>query len=228
METKQEEEAKQMAELRNHGDHLQQENECLRARLEEDWGENARASSHPAPSVKKNRGTEPILPGNSDTVADDELSSGSSPLLDLSPLKNNVEAKSRKRPPRHSSCSVSGMHHRVRREISRERRQSEQAPENVPTWHRGVAPLLPFIYSTLWVAPAPHMLTSTVRGPEDMLSFPLGKHILSYELPVALSYNLLPCMMAPLIHMITCSISIRQSYLMRETIAYYAKCSQPA
>ena len=34
METKQEEQARQMAELQSRADHLQQENDCLRARLE--------------------------------------------------------------------------------------------------------------------------------------------------------------------------------------------------
>ena len=51
METKQEEQARQMAELRNRADHLQQENDRLRAHLEEDRGENARGSSHPASPV---------------------------------------------------------------------------------------------------------------------------------------------------------------------------------
>ena len=105
-------------------------------------------------------------------------------LHDLSPPKNNMEAESRKRPPRPSSRSVNSMHRQVQREISREQRQSEQAPENVPTWHRGIAPPLLFMYPTFRAAPAPHMLTSTtVRGPEDMLSSPLGQHILSYEPP---------------------------------------------
>ena len=125
METKQEEQARQMAELSNHADRLQQENDCLRARLEEDQGENARGSSHPTPPVKQNRRKEPILPGDNDAAADDELSSGSSPLPDLSPPKNNIEPESRKRPPRRSSRSVSSMHRRVRRETSRERQQSE-------------------------------------------------------------------------------------------------------
>ena len=173
-----------MVELRNRADLLQQENDRLRAHLEEDRGENARGSSHPTPPIKQNRGKEPTLPGDSDAIADDELSFGSSPLPDLSPPKNNVEAESRKRPPRSSSHSVNGMHHRVRREISRERRQSKQAPENVSKWHRGVAPPLLFMYPTFGAALAPHMLTSTtVRGPEDMLSSPLGSHILSYEPP---------------------------------------------
>ena len=125
METKQEEQARHMAELRNRADHLQQENDRMRARLEEDRGENARERSHLAPPVKQNRGKEPILPGDSDAVVDDELSYSSSLLLDLSPLKNNVEAESRKRPLHCSSRSINGMHRRARREISREQRQSE-------------------------------------------------------------------------------------------------------
>ena len=93
METKQEEHARQMTELQSHADHLQQENDCPRAYLEEDRGENARGSSHPTPPVKQNKGKQPILPGNNDAVADDELSSSSSSLHDLPPPKNNVEVK---------------------------------------------------------------------------------------------------------------------------------------
>ena len=37
METKQEEQAIQMAELQSRADHLQQENDRVLARLEEDW-----------------------------------------------------------------------------------------------------------------------------------------------------------------------------------------------
>ena len=54
----------------------------------------------------------------------------------------------------------------------------------MPTWHRGVAPPLMFMYPTFEAAPAPHILISTiVRGLEDMLSSSLGQHILSYEPP---------------------------------------------
>ena len=113
METKQEEQARHMAKLRDRADRLQQENDRLRARLEEDRGENARGSSHPAPPIKQNRGKEPILTGDSDATTDDELSSGNSPLPDLSPPKNNVEDKSRMGPPCHSNLFVSGMHRRV-------------------------------------------------------------------------------------------------------------------
>ena len=48
METKQEEQARQMTELQSRVDHLQQENDHLRARLEEDGSENARGSCGPA------------------------------------------------------------------------------------------------------------------------------------------------------------------------------------
>ena len=99
-----------MAKLQDHADLLQQENDCLWARLEEDRGENTRGSNHLAPSVKQNRGKEPIQLGGSDARTDDELPFGSSLLLDLLPPKNNVEVKSRKRC---SSRFVSGMHHRV-------------------------------------------------------------------------------------------------------------------
>ena len=74
-----------MAELRNCADHLQQDNDRMHARLEEDRDENTQESNHPTPLVKQNRGKEPILPGNSDATMDDELSSSSSPLPDLSP-----------------------------------------------------------------------------------------------------------------------------------------------
>ena len=52
------------------------------ARLETDWGKNIRGCTHPTPLVQPSKGKEPILPGDSDPSADDELSSGSSPLPD--------------------------------------------------------------------------------------------------------------------------------------------------
>ena len=146
--------------------------------------ENAQGSSHPAPLVKQNKGKEHIRLDDSDAAVDDELSSGSSLLPDLPPPKNNVEAESRKRPPCRSSRSINGTPRQVRREFSRERQQSERAPENIPTWQRGVAPSLSFGYPTFGATPAPYMPASTtVRGPEDMLSSLLGQHILSYEPP---------------------------------------------
>ena len=47
-----------------------------------------------------------------------------------------------------------------------------------------MAPLLPFIYLIAGAPPTPYLVSfTTVRGLEDMLSFPLGQHILSYEPP---------------------------------------------
>ena len=87
-----------MAGLQSRTDHLQKENDRLRARMEGERIKNARGSSHLAPPIKKNKGKEPIRPEDSDVVTDDELSSGSSLLPDLTPPKNNVEVESRKRP----------------------------------------------------------------------------------------------------------------------------------
>ena len=173
-----------MAELQSYVNHLQQENDRLRARLDGERIENAHGSDHPAPPVKQNKGKEPIRPKGSDAATDDELSFDNSPLPDLTPPKNNAEVESRKRPPCRSSRSVNGMPRRVQHEFSRERRQSERTPENMPAWIRGAAPSLLFGYPTFGAAPVPYMPVPTaVRGPEDMLSSPLGQHILSYEPP---------------------------------------------
>ena len=80
-----------MAKLQNRADHLQKENDCLRASLEEDRGDKARGSSHPTPPIKQNKGKEPILPGDSDAAMDDELSSGSSLLPNLPPKEQRGE-----------------------------------------------------------------------------------------------------------------------------------------
>ena len=75
MEAKQEEQARKMAELQNHDTRLQQENDRLRTRLEADQDENICRGTHPIPLVQPSKGKEPILPGDSDPPADDELSS---------------------------------------------------------------------------------------------------------------------------------------------------------
>ena len=74
MEAKLEEQAKQMAELRDRADCLQQENNRLRTRLEADRGENALGDGHPAPPIKQSKGKELVLPDDSDPPTDDELS----------------------------------------------------------------------------------------------------------------------------------------------------------
>ena len=74
-----------MKELRNHVNHLQQENERLRTRLKTNRGDNSKGPIHPTPPAQPNKGKDPFLMGESDPLTDDELSFGSSPLLARSP-----------------------------------------------------------------------------------------------------------------------------------------------
>ena len=71
MEAKQEEQARHMAELQSHADHLQQENDHLRTRLEGERAENVRGSGHPGPPAKQNKGKEPIGSEDSNVTTDD-------------------------------------------------------------------------------------------------------------------------------------------------------------
>ena len=89
-----------MAELREHANRLQQENECLRARLETNGAENPQGPAQPEPLTQVDKGKGPAIPDHSDHPSYDELSSDSSPLPRRSPPQNNAEAESRKRPPR--------------------------------------------------------------------------------------------------------------------------------
>ena len=71
--------------------------------------------------ITHNREKEPIIPNDVDTSTDDQLSSGSSSSLGLSPTKNareSTKAKSHKRPSQHLALSdaISGASRRVRRE----------------------------------------------------------------------------------------------------------------
>ena len=76
------------------------------------------------------------------------------------------------------------MPRRVWREFSREWRRTERALEHIPAWLGGAAPPLPFGYPAFGTAPVPFMsLPTAVQGLEDMLSSPLGQHILNYEPP---------------------------------------------
>ena len=100
MEVKQEKQARQMAELREHANHLLQENKRLRARLETNGVENPQVAAQPIPLTREDKGKGPALPDHGDHPADDEHSSDSSSLPRRPPPQNNVEAESKKRPPR--------------------------------------------------------------------------------------------------------------------------------
>ena len=173
-----------MNELPKHANCLQQENESLQTRLETNWGDHSKGPVHPAPPAQLNKGKEPILMGESDPPVDDELSSGSSPLLARSLPQNNAEPESTKRASLRSSQFVSGVRRRVRKETSIDRHPSELAPEYMPIRPRGMAPQFSPVHHPFRVASAPYLVSfPVVRGPEDMLSSPLGSHILSYESP---------------------------------------------
>ena len=79
---------------------------------------------------------------------------------------------------------MSGTQRRVRREGSRDGPLSQLAPEHVATRFGGTAP--PFLHTRYppEALPVPHaVLYPPVQGPYDMLSSPLGQHILDYEPP---------------------------------------------
>ena len=103
MEKKQEEQARQMKELQDRTEHLQCENNRLLAQVEKrhDLGEKEVQDSDQARHrTARDKGKELIIPGDVDTPANDELSSGSSP--NVSPT-NNSRARSCQR---HSHCSA--------------------------------------------------------------------------------------------------------------------------
>ena len=100
-----------------------------------DLGKDVRDGDRVAYPITRNKGKEPVILDNVDTLADDELSSGSSPSLSLSPTKNvqeSAKAKSHKRPSHHPAFSdaVSNASCRVRRETSRRQNQPVQVLGN--------------------------------------------------------------------------------------------------
>ena len=94
MERKQEEQARQMKELQGQVERLQCKNYQLQAQIEKsrDLGKDVRDSGRDAQLITRNKGTGPVVPGDIDTLVDDELSSGSSPSLNLSLAKNTQES----------------------------------------------------------------------------------------------------------------------------------------
>ena len=72
----------------------------------------------------------------------------------------------------------------MRREPNRGQRPPTPAHQYVPDRARGLPPPVPSMYPPYWVAPAPQMIVPpAIRGPQDMLSTPLGQPILDYDPP---------------------------------------------
>ena len=72
----------------------------------------------------------------------------------------------------------------MRREASKDRPRSELAPEYISARFGGMAPQFPPEQYQFGAPPALHAtFYPLVRGSYDMLSSPLGQHILDYEPP---------------------------------------------
>ena len=174
MEAKQEEQAQQMAELHEQANRLWEENERLRTRLEVGRAKQSREPTRLFPPSRLGKGKEVIAPDDIDLSADNELSSGSSPLPRRSPSLNATEAQSRKRAPRRSSRFISVARRRLRKEPSRDQRPPMPAHQYVPDRAGGFPPPVPSMYPPFGAALAPQLIfSSAVRGPQDMLSTPL-------------------------------------------------------
>ena len=149
MERKQEEQARQMKDLQGWAERLQCENDQLRAQIGKSHhiGKDARDSGRDAQLISRDKGKRPVVPDDVNTLADDELSSGSSPSLNLSSAKNtreSIRTRSCKRPLPHPSFNdaISGASCRVRREVGRRHYRFGQAPGNQLVLPSGMLPLM--------------------------------------------------------------------------------------
>ena len=147
MERKHEEQARHMKDLQGHAKRLQWENDQLWTQIEKshDLGKDVRDSDRATLPTTRNKGKEPTVPNDVDTPANDKLSSGSSPSLSLSPIKNvreSEKAKSCKRPSHHPAFNdaVSGVSLRAKRETSKRQNVPVQGPGNAPVLLEGTMP----------------------------------------------------------------------------------------
>ena len=190
LETRQKDQARQVTELRVQANQLWEENERLRTQLEANRAEQSREPSRPFPPSRLGKSKGIAAPYDIDLLADDELSSDSSPLPHRSPSPNAAEAHSRKRPPSQPSRSISIARRRMRREPSRGQRPLTPVPQYAPNRAEVFPPPGPSIHPPYGVAPVQQMITpSAAREPLDMLSTPLGQHILDYDPPCGFSIS---------------------------------------
>ena len=161
--------------------------------------------------IARNGGKEPVVPDDIDTPTDDELSSGSSPSLSLSLAKNareSTKAKLHKKPLHHLTFNdaISGASRRAKREAGRRQNQPVQAPRNVLVLPAGTMPPIPFVHPTFDIGLIFYMpLVALIQRPDDMLSLPLGQHILDYEPPrefVILTFTMFDGFTDPYDHML--------------------------
>ena len=167
-----------MAELREHANHLQQENERLRAYLETNGVENPQGAAQHVPLTRADKGKGVALPDHGDHPADDEFFSDSSPLPHRSSPQNNAEVEFKKRPSLQSSKAISGTCRRMRKERPVEIGPVRNWPRNIYLPGSDLCPPPPQFSPERYPFGIPPPLHATfyppVRGPYDMLSSPLG------------------------------------------------------
>ena len=152
-------------------------------------GKDVLDNSRTAHLVAPNKGKEPIIPDDINTPVDNELSSGSSPSMNLSSTKNaqkSTKMRSRMRPLPHLAFSdaVSGASRKARRKACKRQNQPDQALRNPPVIPSSSMPPIPPVHPAFGAALTFYMLPiAIIRRPDDMLSSPLGQHILDYEPP---------------------------------------------
>ena len=177
-----------MGELLEQANRLREENERLRTQLEVGRAKQSREPPRPFPPSRPNKGKEAAVLDDINLPANDELSSSSSPLPCRSPSPNAAEDHFRKRLPRRSSRSVSVARRRMWTEPSRDQIPPTPAHQYVPDRTRDLPRPISTMYPPFGAAPAPHTIfASAIRGPWDMLSTPLGQHILDYDPPCGFS-----------------------------------------
>ena len=146
-----------MKELQGQAERLRRENDQLQAQIEKSryLGKDARDSGRNAQPVADDKAKGPVVPDDVDTLADDELFLGSSPSLNLSPIKNTREStrtRSGKRPLPYPTFSdaISGTSRRARREEGRRHCQLGQTPGN------------PLVLPSSTLPPVPHVHLSSI------------------------------------------------------------------
>ena len=109
IEARQEEQSRQMVELREQANWLREENEPLRTHMETGRAGQFWEPYHSFPPSRPDKGKQAATPEDVDLLADDELSSRSSPFPHHSPSPNAAEAHSKKRSPRRDSRSIKAL-----------------------------------------------------------------------------------------------------------------------
>ena len=180
-----------MKEMQGQAERLWRENDQLRAQIKRSCNlrKDVQDRGCAAQPIVLDKEKEPISPKDVDTPTDNEISSSSSLSLSLSLAKNareNTKTRSCKRPSPHPAFSdvVSEASRRARREAGRRQYRPDKALENLTMLPLGTLPPMPPMHPTLNAEPTLYIPPTTlIRRPDDMLSSPLGQHILDYDPP---------------------------------------------